>query len=285
MMTSLEIALLVLTIEFALIALVILFRSYRSMRQSETKATTDATELVKRVSDAQESRRLALGAVFKEKYQYDGDELTKTVEEFMQRERVFYNAVTSIFLDQGEKKLSDLNRELIKVIAPWISITPKNMVDSSEVDSLSADNSRLESELREAKGVLEEMIEEYNRTFHEEYDGKTSLETSEDESTEQVADEEVSGDEWDTADSSEEKSSEAVDSVEPGKDNSEETKATDSDKAEDADLDVEVDEVQKEVQDDSAEPVESAKGETEEETEVEDKDKADVDEAPKQAAQ
>lgn len=261
-LTSLEIALLILTIEFALIAVVILFRSYRSARQSEVQVASDATALVKRVSDAQESRRLALGTVFKEKYQYDGDELTQTVDEFMQRERVFYNAVANIFLGQGDKKLSDLNGELIKVIAPWISITPKNMVDSSEVESLSADNSRLESELQEAQKVLEDMIEEYNRTFHDEPGEKASTEAAaQGDSEEQAADDEVSGEEWDTAeDVEDDESGEPVESAADGIAESQAAEVAADDATDDNDVDsaepVEPDESPE--QDETAEATENA---------------------------
>lgn len=200
--TSLEIALVILTIEFAFIACVILFRSYRRAHSVVTKATQDATELVNKVSEAQEPRKLALETVFRDKYQYEGEELTKTVDEFMQRERAFYNAVVSVFLGRDKKKLSDLNGELTRVIAPWISITPKNMVDSSEVESLAADNARLESELKESKVVLEEMIEEYNRTFHASSSAKGSADTSQDKSVDTVEEEvdEVSGEDWDKPD-------------------------------------------------------------------------------------
>jgi len=163
---SLEIALFILTIEFALIAFAITFYAYRGARAIKAENTANATELVSKVNETEESRRAALESIFKVKYQYEGDELTAMVDEFMQRERAFYNAVVGAFLGRDKNKLSDLNDELTKVVAPWISMTPKNMVDSKEAASLAATNSRLEMELVETKEVLEQMITEYNRTFH-----------------------------------------------------------------------------------------------------------------------
>ena len=163
---SLEIALFILTIEFALIAIAVAFYSYRGVRTVEAETTTDATELVNKVVETEESRRSALKTIFKMQYHYEGDELTAMVDEFMQREKAFYNAVVGAFLGRDKNKLSDLNDELTKVVAPWISMTPKNMVDPKEAESLTVENSRLEMELLETKEVLERMIAEYNRTFH-----------------------------------------------------------------------------------------------------------------------
>lgn len=164
--SSLEISLLILTIEFALIAVLIAFYSYRGVRSVEAETTADATELVNKVVETEESRRAALKTIFKVKYQYEGDELTSMVDEFMQREKAFYNAVVGAFLGRNKNKLSDLNHELTKVVAPWISMTPKNMIDPKEAESLAVENSRLETELGETKEVLERMMAEYNSAFH-----------------------------------------------------------------------------------------------------------------------
>ncbi len=188
--SSLEVALFILTIEFALIAIAITFYSYRGARAVEAENTADATELVSKVAETEESRRSALETIFKVKYQYEGDELTAMVDEFMQREKAFYNAVVGAFLGRDKNKLSDLNDELTKVVAPWISMTPKNMVDSKEAASLAATNSRLEMELVETKEVLEQMIEEYNRTFHTEKPmkdtGSTQQDTPVEDATEEI---------------------------------------------------------------------------------------------------
>jgi len=163
--TSLETALLILTVEFAFLAAAIAFFSYRGARTAEAETVADATSLVSKVSSTEDSRRTALETVFKEKYQYEGDELGEAVEEFMQREKAFYNAVVGAFLGRGKNKISDLSDELTKVVAPWISITPKKMLDAGSAESLVAEKSQLETELGETKQVLEEMISEYNRAF------------------------------------------------------------------------------------------------------------------------
>jgi hypothetical protein len=163
--TSLETALLILTIEFAFLAAAIAFFSYRGARTAEAETVADASELVSKVSNTEDSRRVALETVFKEKYQYEGDDLDEAVEEFMQREKAFYNAVVGAFLGRGKNKISDLSDELTKVVAPWISITPKKMLDVDSAESLVAEKSQLETELGETKQVLEKMISEYNRAF------------------------------------------------------------------------------------------------------------------------
>ena len=163
--TSLEAALLILTIEFGLLAGVVTFFAYRGARSVEAESVAQATELVSKVSNTEDTRRTALETVFKDKYQFEGDELGAAVDEFMQREKAFYNAVVGAFLGRGNSKISDLNDELTKIVAPWISITPKNMVDKGTAESLAQAKSEVEQELGETKQVLEKMMAEYNRAF------------------------------------------------------------------------------------------------------------------------
>jgi len=163
--TTFEAAFAILAIEFALLAPLIAFFSFRGARSVEAQTTSEATELVTKVADTEDARKLALETVFREKYQYEGDELDGAVDEFMQREKAFYNAVVGAVLGRGDSKISDINDELTKVVAPWISITPKNMVDAKSADAVAAEKVRLESELGETKDTLEKMISEYNRAF------------------------------------------------------------------------------------------------------------------------
>jgi len=163
--TTLEVSLLILSIEFALLAAGIAYFGYRNVRITEAKTTSEATELVSKVAQTEDSRRLALETVFRDKYNYDAEDLQSTVDEFMQREKAFYNAVIGAVLGRGDNKISNINDELTKVVAPWISLTPKNMVDAKSAEALSADKGRLETELSETKETLEKMISEYNRVF------------------------------------------------------------------------------------------------------------------------
>jgi len=186
--TSLEAALLVLTIEFGVLAVTIAFFSYRGARTVEAETTADATELVSKVSNTEDARRVALQTVFKDKYQFDGDELTAAVDEFMQREKAFYNAVVGAFLGRGTNRISNLNDELTKVVAPWISITPKNMVDKETVESLAADKTQVEGELSETKQVLDKMMAEYNRAFRIDPSDQSTPAATSDEAEDQDSD-------------------------------------------------------------------------------------------------
>ncbi|MDA0822702.1 MAG: hypothetical protein O3C28_09795 [Proteobacteria bacterium] len=163
--TTLEATLLILTIEFSLLAIGITYFTFRGARSVESKSNAQATELVSKVSATADERRSALQTVFREKYQIDEASLETTVDEFMEREKAFYNAVVGVFLGRGDHKISDLNDELTKVVAPWISITPNNLVASAVVDSIAAEKSQVEAELDDTKKVLEKMIDEYNRAF------------------------------------------------------------------------------------------------------------------------
>ena len=163
--TSLEAALLILSIELIILAPVLLFIAYRRERTAAAAVSAGATELVAKVSDTEEARRGALVTVFRDKYKFDGDELQRAVDEFMLREKAFYNAVVGAVLGRGDTKLADISDELTKVVAPWISITPKNMVDADSANALENEKLRLEQELTDTKHTLENMIAEYNRAF------------------------------------------------------------------------------------------------------------------------
>ncbi len=176
--TSLEVAFLILAVEFGLLAIAISIFLYRGARTAEAETAADATELVSKVSNTEDSRRTALETIFRDKYQYEGDELKSAVDEFMEREKAFYNAVVGAFLGRGKSKISDLNNELTKVVAPWISITPKKMLDADAAESLVAEKSGLEEELEETKQVLEKLIKEYNNAFRTELTVDTAAEVS-----------------------------------------------------------------------------------------------------------
>lgn len=163
--TTFEAAFAILAIEFALLAPVVAFFTLRGARSVEAATTSEATELVTKVADTEDARRTALETVFREKYQYEGTELEEAVEEFMEREKAFYNAVVGAVLGRGDSKISDINDELTKVVAPWISITPKNMVDAKSAEAVATEKQRIEIELGATKDTLEKMISEYNRAF------------------------------------------------------------------------------------------------------------------------
>ncbi|MGR9090571.1 MAG: hypothetical protein ACU85U_08335 [Gammaproteobacteria bacterium] len=168
--TTFEAAFAILTIEFALLAPVMAFFTLRGARSAEAATTSEATELVSKVADTEDARRSALETVFREKYQYEGDELDAAVDEFMGREKAFYNAVVGAVLGRGDSKISDINDELTKVVAPWISITPKNMVDAKSAEAVATHKDRIEIELGHTKETLEKMMSEYNRAFRKSAD-------------------------------------------------------------------------------------------------------------------
>jgi len=163
--TTFEAAFAILAVEFALLAPLAAFFSLRGQRNVEAATTSEATELVTKVADTEDARRTALQTVFREKYHYEDSELEQAVEEFMQREKAFYNAVVGAVLGRGDSKISDINDELTKVVAPWISLTPKNMVDAKSAEAVATEKNRIEIELGNTKETLEKMIAEYNRAF------------------------------------------------------------------------------------------------------------------------
>ena len=91
-------------------------------------------------------------------------------------------------MGRGANKIPNLNYETTKVVAPWISITPKNMVDKETVESLAADKTQVESELSETKHVLDKMMAEYNRAFRIDPSDKSTPAATSDETEDQESD-------------------------------------------------------------------------------------------------
>jgi hypothetical protein len=167
-LTSLELALLVLTVEFALIAGAITFVALRRGRQTAAAQVTQANDLVAKVDADETARRAALSAIFSETYRFDSSETERVVADFIERERAFYNAIIGVHLGRGGKTLSDVPAELTRVVAPWLRLTPKHMVSSDAIDALQTENSALNVELASTKRVLDELMAEYNAAFHKE---------------------------------------------------------------------------------------------------------------------
>ncbi len=65
--TSLEVAFLILAVEFGLLAIAISIFLYRGARTAEAETAADATELVSKVSNTEDSRRTALETIFRDK--------------------------------------------------------------------------------------------------------------------------------------------------------------------------------------------------------------------------
>ncbi len=164
--TSLEVGLLILIVEFAGVAGAILFVALRRGRHTENSQTSEISSLVSKVAATTDARREALSAIISETYQFEADETERVVSDFIERERAFYNAMIGVHLGRGGKTLADVPAELTKVVAPWLRLTPKNMVSADAVEALATENSALNQELSSTKRVLDELMDEYNAAFH-----------------------------------------------------------------------------------------------------------------------
>ncbi len=168
LITSLEVGLLILLVEFAGIAGALLLVGLRRRRHTEKTQTTEITGLVNKVEATTDVRREALSAIISETYQFEAAETERVVSDFIERERAFYNAMIGVHLGRGGKTLEDVPAELTKVVAPWLRLTPKNMVSADAVETLATANSVLNEELSHTKRVLDELMNEYNAAFHKE---------------------------------------------------------------------------------------------------------------------
>lgn len=163
--TSLELAALLLAVEFALLAwlgpVLILRRSRQQVASEETQASALLNDAVKK----EPSRRDALTTIFASTYQLEGDELEQKINEFVEREQAFYEVMTSVYLDRDGSRLHEIPDELTKLISPWVRMTPNNMVDKASLDDLVNENDTLSSELDETRRNMDELMAEYQGAF------------------------------------------------------------------------------------------------------------------------
>ncbi|MBI4694858.1 MAG: hypothetical protein HY749_12630 [Gammaproteobacteria bacterium] len=167
--TSLELALLILAAELAILAFVLLFVFMRKARRKEAQVEAEATALVEKVEVSDSGRREALTTIFKNTYKFDDDEADTAVSQFVERERAFYNFLLAVHLGRGGKKLTDVPNELAKVVAPWLRITPKKNAEiddlTQEKNDLTEQKTKLETELADTKRVMEDLLAEYSAAF------------------------------------------------------------------------------------------------------------------------
>ncbi len=168
-LTALEVAGLVLSSEFALIAIAVpawLLRRQHRQISSQIKVDTVATQtLLEAVEAKAPSRRDALSTIFATTYQMQGQELDAKVDEFVAREQAFYQVMTRVYLERDGDSLQAIPEELTKVISPWLRLTPRNMVDSATFSALESTNAELSTELDETKRSMADLMNEYMRAF------------------------------------------------------------------------------------------------------------------------
>ncbi len=164
-MTGLELGFAILTGEFALLAVVIAVFALRRARRAQDTTVAEVTALVSKVDNAESGRRDALSAIIRDTYRFDAAEADKVVEDFIERERAFYNALIGVHLGRGGKTIADVPSEFTKVVAPWLRLTPKNMIEAESVEALEHTNVELCNELQQTKRVLDALMTEYNAAF------------------------------------------------------------------------------------------------------------------------
>ncbi|WPL19510.1 hypothetical protein Thiowin_04641 [Thiorhodovibrio winogradskyi] len=165
-MTTLELASLIMSAEFALAAAVILFIVRRRQRQAAQSQQTQSSELQRSVQNEMPSRRESLTNLFQANAQLKGRKLTTTVDQFLAREQAFYDAMLNIYLNQDGKSLADIPDELRKVLTPWAELQQSANEESAAMGNLQAENSELSQQLQHNKEIIERLLEEYDATFH-----------------------------------------------------------------------------------------------------------------------
>ena len=164
-MSTFQLAALILAGEFALLAWVILFLMLRRQRHQEQDDQVHAGAVMQHLEAREPSHRDALANLFETTYNLEGDELAAKVDEYMERERAFYNVMLNLYLNRDGDKLKEIPSELAKVIKPWAEITPSGMINASDVTGLENEKAQLSTELENTKETLEQLMEEYMAAF------------------------------------------------------------------------------------------------------------------------
>jgi len=181
--TTLELALLALCAEFALLCVGLVFLQLRGKRQHAATTLASVSSLVSTVEQADAPRREALLTVLRETYRFDDEKAEQVVSDFIEREHAFYNALIGVHLGRGGKTLADVPAEVTRLVAPWLRLTPSKVVDESAVEALQTQNLALTNQLAETKQVLDDLMSEYSAAFLR---GKTDPMVRVDEDTDAV---------------------------------------------------------------------------------------------------
>lgn len=164
-MSTLQLAALILAGEFALVAWVILFLMLRRRRHQEQNDEVHAGAVMEHLEAHETTHRDALASLFETTYNLEGEALAAKVDEYMERERAFYNMMLNLYLNRDGAKLKEIPAELAKVIKPWAEMTPVGMINASDVTSLENERAQLSTELENTKETLEQLMEEYMAAF------------------------------------------------------------------------------------------------------------------------
>lgn len=161
-MTTLELASLIMSVEFALVSAGVLYVVRRRQRHA---AQAQGADLQTAVKGAAAERRESLTKLFRSNARLKGRELTVTVEQFMAREQAFYDAMLNIYLNREGKSLKDVPDELRKVLMPWVELQTATSQDSGDIGDLRAENAQLTAQIEHNKEVIERLLEEYDASF------------------------------------------------------------------------------------------------------------------------
>jgi len=164
-MTAIELGSLILAVEFGFIAWGTLFLLLRRNRDQRHTDQDHASAVLEELQEQELDRRDALSNLFANTYKLEGNELSSKVDEYVEREKAFYSAMLSLYLERDGAKLRDLPAELTKVLTPWAHITPSGMVDASKVGSLEEEKAALALELDNTQQTLERLMDEYMAAF------------------------------------------------------------------------------------------------------------------------
>ncbi len=173
-MTEIPTWLLIVMVEaLALLVLVLgawMFISIRGVRRRRQAVD----KLVRQIRQQSKLRLEETGSFLEEKYRFEGDELSKAVEQVDKAEKLFFQRVINLYLKRDDDRLQSLDAWVAELIDVYKSLSPvmpaagESAPDEEtrqKLTELEARKQALEEELKITKTTMGNMISEFGNMF------------------------------------------------------------------------------------------------------------------------
>ena len=173
-MTEIPTWLLIVLVEsMAVLLLVLALWIFFSLRGSR-RARQAIDRLVTQIRKQSKLRLEETGSFLEEKYRFEGDALSKAVEQVDRAEKLFFQRVINLYLKRDHEKLQSLDAWVAELVDVYKSLSPvmpapgETGIDEAtqqKLDELENRRQVLEEELKITKATMASMISEFGNMF------------------------------------------------------------------------------------------------------------------------
>lgn len=166
-----------LIIEFIVLLLgIILLWVYLSSKR-KNKDRNAARQLAEQIKHQSDTRLKETGSFLQEKYNLEGNQLKKAVENIDKAEKQFFQKIITLYLQRDSDALSTLDAKVAEMIDTYKSLKPsipqqaenvenaENSEKDAEIQSLREANAKLSEELAITNKTMSDMIGEFGNMF------------------------------------------------------------------------------------------------------------------------